>query len=234
MKKFLLTTILMLSCAFVIYAQETSEGNDNYEVTEPMTASYCMSFSDYENNNWITIENVVRKTRSMSAKIWSGGGDYNFEAETNEQTKLLKKKAFAVMFNDTVYVALRSFRHEGARFGGGYDKALKCKDGSLMFAEKYISRITNFMIMKGWDSDAKNRPSEDSQLQNRVWYVVSSDEKKIEYIGDKCAKALLADRKELLDEYNNFNAKHDSSGGKEKYNAARMLPFLKKIGFFEM
>lgn len=233
MKKFLLITMFMLSCTFVVNAQDANEDNDKCDVTEPMTASYCMSFSDYKNNNWVVVENVVRKTRSMGAKEWSGGGDYNFETDNLEQKKVLKKKAFAVMFNDTIYVALRSLRHGGTRFGGGYDKALKCKDGSLLFAEKYISRMTSFMINKGWDSDATNRPSKESQLQKRVWYIVSSDEKKIYYIGDKCAKALLADRKELLDEYNNFNAKHDSSGGTEKYNAARMLPFLKKIGFVE-
>lgn len=230
MKKFILITKLMLSAAFVVNAQEN---NEKSIVTEPMTASYCMSFSDYKNNNWITMKNVVRKTRSIGAKKWSGGGDYHFEAKTDEQTKLLKKKAFAVIFNDTMYVALRRFRHSGARFGGGYDKVLKSNDGSLLFAERYISRMTNFMILKGWDSNKTNRPSKESQLHYRVWYIVLSDERKIKCIDDKYAKKILADRKELLDEYNHFKAKKDSSGGIEKYNAARMLPFLKKIGILE-
>ena len=233
MKKGLLITIMMISFAFTINAQETDEESDKRIVTEPMTASFCMSFSDYKNNNWIVIENVVRRTRSMSAKIWSGGGDYVFEAESDEQTRLLKKKAFAVMYNDTVYISLRGLRHGGARFGGGYDKAIKCKDGSLLFAEKYISRITNYMQLRGIDFSAIDRASEESQLQNRVWYIVSSDERKIECIDDKYAKRLLAGRKELLDEYSHFNKKQDSSGGEEKYNAARMLPFLKKIGILE-
>ena len=215
MKKGLLITIMMISFAFTINAQETDEESDKSMVTEPMTASFCMSFSDYKNNNWIVIENVVRKTRS------------------DEQTRLLKKKAFAVMYNDTVYISLRGLRHGGARFGGGYDKALKCKDGSLLFAEKYISRITNYMQLRGLDFSAIDRASEESQLQNRVWYIVSSDERKIECIDDKYAKRLLAGRKELLDEYSHFNKKQDSSGGEEKYNAARMLPFLKKIGILE-
>lgn len=49
-KKDFLITILMISFAFTINAQETDEESDKSMVTEPMTASFCMSFSDYKNN----------------------------------------------------------------------------------------------------------------------------------------------------------------------------------------
>ncbi|MBQ7521686.1 MAG: hypothetical protein IJU14_02270, partial [Clostridia bacterium] len=89
-------TMMMFLATFVVKAQDTNKNHDNTETTEPMTASYCMSFSDYKDNKWTTVENVVRKTRSIGTKIWSGGGDYSFLAETDELTKLLKKKVFAV------------------------------------------------------------------------------------------------------------------------------------------
>ena len=92
MKKGLLITIMMISFAFTINAQETDEESDKRIVTEPMTASFCMSFSDYKNNNWIVIENVVRRTRSMSAKIWSGGGDYVLRQNLMNRPGCLRKK----------------------------------------------------------------------------------------------------------------------------------------------
>jgi light-regulated signal transduction histidine kinase (bacteriophytochrome) len=69
-----------------------------------------------------------------------GGNDFTLKAGDKAIDKILKKKAFAVMQGDELYVNCRNLRFEKTSFGKGYTKAIRMGENDLLLVNKMIGR----------------------------------------------------------------------------------------------
>lgn len=226
-KKFWLLA-LFIFMAGVACAQSSDSENS---VTH--AGKYCLSYTDYLDGKWVDVNSLTRVTRSQSAKLWSGGGDYKFEAQDGEQEKTLKKKAFAILFNDTLYVNIGPLRHSGAKFGNGYDQAYKMDGNRLVLLAPYVSRAKSMSIgvaggLGGAIGGAiAGSASASAGWNNKVCYLISSADTKIQCIDEEVMPGLLASHPALLERYNKID------GRKERRKAEQVMPLLIEAGLLK-
>lgn len=96
-------------------------------------SAYCNSYEDFLKDNWIPLDTVNKEGPDNSQLWWWGGNSYKFSTGDKATDKILKKEAFMVKQNDTLYVNCRDFVFSDVRFGNAY--------GSLMFYPSLRKRV---------------------------------------------------------------------------------------------
>ena len=215
--------------------QNDDERQGNISV---MDARYCMSYDDYVNNQWQTVEKLQRITRTEGQLKWSGGGLYRFKKEDKEFDKKLKKEVFAIEFGDTLYINLYGLKHKGAYFGIGYNSCYRMEN-KIVFTENYVSKKKNMAIGAlagaggvfagaiGGLAVGLADYSIHSQWAKHVCYIVDNNTKKVTLIDQETMPSLLADHPDLLSKYDKVEGK------KEKRSAATVMPLLLKAGIIK-
>ncbi len=177
---------------------------------------YCMSYTEFVNNQWKTAEHVSVGHKSETMKRIVQSSDYKINADDKAVEKLLNKKAFAVEIDNALYVNCRNFRHQGVRFGTGYARAFRLVDNKLCVVNRKVGKSTLIEsgVLGGVASFTPALVSSvaaigltEAQLANQVCYVVDSEagsngKTKITQIGDQLMPDLLGDQKALLEKYN--------------------------------
>ncbi len=228
-----LLTILLLFFAGVTYGQEDNEwaipqrsNRDSlrfaYETEKIKPIKYCMSYKDYIDENWIEGTEAKLINRNELKEEFKGDQDYNFISTDKKTNKLIKKKAFAVLYKDHLYINSSSLRAKMQTFGQGYTLAyplntggiclthLRCMSGAQMGVAFGIGGLTGALI-------ASSIP--DCEMA----YYLDSDEGKIIAFDDKFMKTFLADKPEFLKEY--MSVKNKSN----RTNPERIIRLLKSF-----
>ncbi|MBR7043147.1 MAG: hypothetical protein IKI18_03050 [Prevotella sp.] len=212
-KKIFFSLLTFLSYCSCVSAQEI----------KTMQGKYCLTFTDFVNDQWNSIDSLSLKTRSKGQMILAGGGDYQFEVPSDKQLeKLLKKQVLVVCIDDTYYVNLRKLKHKGAKFGVGFTIAYKTTDNKLVFNEKYIAfgvPASPVGLIGGAIAEVR-----DEKLEDKVCYLIKSDEGKVVCIDKDILPDLLVNHNDLLKIYSQVE------GTKNKRNAAIVFPLLVKAG----
>ena len=99
---------------------------------------YCMSYSDFVNDNWIPVEELTQGRTKRACQLKSLDNHYYFRTGDKAADKVLKKEAFAVMYGDQLYVNCRNLRNNGVRLDvSGYTQAVRYdKDKVCVMAYK--------------------------------------------------------------------------------------------------
>ena len=84
---------------------------------------YCLTYDDLINDRWDTLSQIKCIGRSKGQQIWAGGSNYTMKTGDKAIDKILKKKALAVIVNDSLYINCLNLRYEKTGFGLGYAKA---------------------------------------------------------------------------------------------------------------
>ena len=191
---------------------------------------FCYSYGDWQEGNWVELQQLTRNAHSKSRQLWVGGNDYSFSTGDKATDKVLKKKAFAVEYNDTLYVNLRTLRYERQRFGNGYAMAMPYDGDKVMFVTYRIGKSVTwgraaagvFFGVIGGAISASNA------LKDRVCYLIDNGGNgkttEIKLIGDRLIKEMLSE-KPL--ERHRYMSVHDPD---ERESAAHVLPLLKEWG----
>ena len=193
---------------------------------------YCNTYEDFVADRWVPVDTIYITTHSKGRQIWIGGNDYSMSADDKATKKTLKKKAFAVMQGDALYVNCHGLRYQKTRFpGGGYAKAMRTRDGKLILVNKIIGKeplltgaaAGTFFGAIGGGLAAAN------QVSQQVCYLVDSNANEkghtaIRLIKDEVMDELLSGREDLRAEY--YAVKEPSQRVKESH----ILPILKKAG----
>lgn len=237
MKRMILVAAMLL---FVITAKSQNEESGEQQSVKKMPVSYCMSYEEFKADSWQKADDVQLVMRSEAQVAFSGGGGYKFVTGDKEQDKLFKKKVFAVIYGDTLYVNLKGLKHKGALFGSGYAHAYRMTDGRMVFTEKYISRMKNMSLgamagaggvfvglLSGVVIGAVDY-SIQSQWPKQVAYLVASGAPQVTLIDHELLPGMLSDHPELLKEYDKVEGK------KEKRSAAIVMPLLIKAGAIKL
>lgn len=187
---------------------------------------YCMSLADFEANRWEPLSSLKLIEHSVSHQVWVGGNDYKFTTEDKDMDALLKKNAFLVEYQDTLYVNLRSLRYGKYKFGNGYAKALVYGQDKVLFIAPRLGKLNlNMGVMFGAIGGALGGALIGSQnIKDRVCYIVEDDgegeKRSIMMVDDEFMDNLLEQDSEMLNRYQTPEKKE------ERESAANTLPIL--------
>lgn len=208
-------------------AQNDDIYNSQENTGEQMTTlGYCVSYEDLQGKRWTQADSVMVVTKSRSKQMWWGGKDFKFESNDKTLNKLLKDKAVAVMYHDTLLLNTCKLKDRGASFGKGYARAYPMTDGRLLmtyFDVMKMNRKSMTAGMFGLVGALVMSGSSSKDAKQDVCYIVTPGEKKVTIVDDKVMKEMLADHPDLLEEYMQVDKKSRS-------NAEVVMPLMKKLG----
>lgn len=199
---------------------------------------YCNSFEDYQAGRWTDLQVLYKIANSRSKQLWVGGNDFKFTTGDEKTDKILKKTAFVIEYGDTLYVNLRTLRHEKQRFGNGYAQGFRFDGDKIVFSSYRIGKdvkekttvIVGFGVAFGAIGGAIVGAIEGkSMLKDRMCYLIDNggDGKTIDIkiIGDRLIRELLFD--DHRDAYLHYMSVPEKQ---ERESAANVLPVLLESG----
>lgn len=236
MKRCIFMSAILLLSLTAMAQEKNDESSSNVIVKD---ARYCMSYEEYVNDQWKTVEQLRRVTRTESQMKWSGGTLYRFNKLDKVFDKMLKKEVFAIDFNDTLYVNFYGLKHKGALLGTGYDKCYRMGK-KIVITDRYVSKKKNMAIgalagASGVFAGAIGGLAVgladyglQAKWEKEVCYIIDNDTKKITLIDQEMMSRLLADHPDLLSQYNQVESK------KKKRSAITVMPLLIKAGLIKL
>lgn len=196
---------------------------------------YCMTYEDFVNGNWVSVDTFYVTKRTKTEKFMGGGNDYKIVSKEKDVNKAIKK-AFVIAQGDSMYVNCRYLRYQKTKFRGGYAKAWKIGTRSVLFVNMLIGKEvlteqTTVGIMFGL---AGTMAVATKARKYRVCYVISegADEKgkiQIRLLDDDLIKQMLDEQApSLLKEF------YAESDDKKRIAAEHVMPILMKSGLIKM
>ena len=215
MKKVLLSLLLFAS---------------SYPVCEAQN-KYCLSYTDYMNNIWHSLEQLEFEYRSGNKSLWWGGANYKPITGDKETDKILKKNARFLIHNDSLYVNCRGFAVKGLKFGNWYSSACVYDKDQFLFialSTKSRSNTAGAAMMFGVLGGAIAASSNDDDYQCYILTPTSTDDAIIKPIDEKYMLELLEGHEDLQAEYQAIEKK------KQRYSPKVIIPILKKLGLVKL
>lgn len=195
---------------------------------------FCMTYEDFMDNKWEELDSIHIKTHSKSHQMWWGGSDFAFTTGNKSIDKLLKKEAFAIAIDDTLYVNCRDLRFEGTPFGNGYVKARRIGKRSLLIVNKIIGKkIAQSEFVSAYMFGAIGGAiSASNHMKRQVCYIIShgSNEKGVidlRLINDRLMEKMLKKDTDLCNKY--YSEEKDN----KRMLASHIIPILEEAGLFD-
>ena len=194
---------------------------------------YCTTYEDFMEDRWQQVDTIYCKSHQKSRQVWIGGNDYTLSSDDKAVNKILKKEAFAVMLDDTLYVNCRNLRYEKTRFGGGYTRARRIGERSLLFVNKMIGReAQNNQVAVGFFFGAVGGViSASNNVKKQVCYVISDGANSkghivVRMIDDNLMNQMIGTFPDLYKEY------YAEGNTSKRILAKHVIPILEKAGLF--
>ena len=196
---------------------------------------YCSSYEDYASGKWIDLPKLELVQHSFSRQLWVGGNDFKFKSGDKATDKILKKEAFVIEYQDTMYVNLRNLRYGKSKFGSGYARCIPFKSDvpTIFFVARHIGGdVDGKLFASGFFLGAIGGAIAGAEaVKDRVCYLIDqgSSTSKIDIImiNDNVMQTLLRDDAQMLELYKQPKSK------KKRFSAAHILPILREKGFIE-
>lgn len=196
--------------------------------------AYCNTYEDFMNDKWIPLDTLINEKPSNNPKSLWNGNRYTFTTGNKASDKILKKKAFVVKKNDTLYVNCRKLIYSDVHFGNGYTPTKRIGKHSMLFVNKknlgkIKGEIVAMGIMFGAVGGAAIAAATSSKPVRQVCYVISSGENRNGFINarmlnDEMMDIFMADREDLKNEF--YSEKNKS----KRLLASYVIPILEKAG----
>ena len=81
--------------------------------------SYCLSYADFQAGNWLHLDTLIVKRQSRQRRFLMGVGEIKLTSGNKKTDKILKEKAFAILFHDTVFVNCTKLQYDDNQLVGG-------------------------------------------------------------------------------------------------------------------
>ncbi len=193
---------------------------------------YYNTYEEYIAGQRQPIDTVILDSRSKNRQKWWGGNDFTIATGDKATDKVLKKKAFAVVHNDTTYINCRNLRHDKIPFGNGYVQARRIGERSLLFVNRMCDKETNIKASTmGFMFGAIGGAVMASQIEKQqVCYVISQgtdfkDNINVLLLDDNLIEKILKGQETLLDEY------YAEKKITKRRLAKHIIPILEKAGY---
>ncbi len=208
-------------------------------------AKYCMSYSDFVNGNWKSVDELTHGSTCQECQMKSYNHHFYFRTGNKEADKKLKKEAFAIMYGDQLFVNCRNLRNDGVCLDvTGYTQAVRFdKDKVCVMAYKIddvslllglsldIASIfvDNKAVSIGLDLAATSCYIGNDFLSKTVCYLVDSDANMkgkipVTRMNDQYMENLLNNDAPMLEKYKAIDNKRD------RQSAANVIPILMEKG----
>lgn len=143
---------------------------------------YCLSYEDFKNNKWVTLEDSEQAGIKVSVKdIYLKHREFHFSHSDKKINEILKREARFIVCDDMMFINLHKLRYpKGHRlFGKYYTVAYRYAKDKVCFAAPQSITLKGVMKL-------------DRQTKF-VCYVMDSDELNVKQIKAKEVSALLAE-----------------------------------------
>ena len=210
-----------------------------YLVVFPAKAQirYCLSYTDFQENNWVELDTLFIKHHSRRRQILIGGGEYKLTTGNKPTDKILRIEAFIVEYHDTLFVNCEKLQFDDQEYGKGYAVALRFGGKKLCLAgitKEEIRNVGNNSALMGVFGGAIGgsiaASDNNKALQEQKCYVTKielrSGQVKLEMVNDAFMQLYLLERTDLLEEYHKLSAK-------ERLRASNILPIFRRAGFVQ-
>ena len=200
--------------------------------------AYCNTFEDFMENKWIPLDTLINEEPSKNQQSQWDGYRYIFTTGNKATDKILKKKAFVVKRNDTLYVNCRNLIFSDVRFGNGYTQTKRIGKHSMLFVNQMnIGKAKNsvaFGLMFGAIGGAIGGAIDvlaSNPADRQVCYIISSGENRYgdintRILNDEMMDMIMTDHEDLKNEY------YSEKNKRKRLLASYIIPILKKAGLF--
>ena len=201
--------------------------------------SYCLSYADFQAGNWLHLDTLIVKRQSRQRRFLMGVGEIKLTSGNKKTNKILKEKAFAILFHDTVFVNCTKLQYDDNQLGNGYTKALRLGQDKLLLAgsvaleDQVISDIrTGATILGGGaigGALAAYSMREEMAISKGCFVTeieFRSGMVKIVAIDDAFVRNNLSKTPELIEQYEQIKPK-------ERLFAIHVIPLFRKAGLIE-
>ena len=216
------------------FAQDNdTTSTDEAVSTQMTTVQYCLSYDDYVAGNWQTAGPIEVTTYSRARQFWWGGRDFRFQSSDKATEKLLKKKAFAIVYDNTLLLNTRSLKDRGTRFRSGYAHALPTTDGRFVLLYYNVNDLNMQVAMGGGFFGMAGALTvgvlNNENMKSDVCYFVTPGQKKALIVNDKMMNQMLTDanRPDLQSQYMQYPSKND------RISAYHVIPILEELGILQ-
>jgi hypothetical protein len=201
--------------------------------------SYCLSYADFQAGNWLHLDTLIVKRQSRQRRFLMGVGEIKLTSGNKKTDKILKEKAFAILFHDTVFVNCTKLQYDDNQLGNGYTKALRLGQDKLLLAgsaaleDQVISDIRTGATLLGGGAIggalAAYSMREEMAISKGCFVTeieFRSGMVKIVAIDDAFVRNNLSKTPELIEQYEQIKPK-------ERLFAIHVIPLFRKAGLIE-
>jgi len=201
--------------------------------------SYCLSYADFQAGNWLHLDTLIVKRQSRQRQFLMGVGKIKLTIGNKKTDKILKEKAFAIIFHDTVFVNCTKLQYDDNQLGNGYTKALRLGQDKLLLAgsaaleDQVISDIRTGATLLGGGAIggalAAYSMREEMAISKGCFVTeieFRSGMVKIVAIDDAFVRNNLSKTPELIEQYEQIKPK-------ERLLAIHVIPLFRKAGLIE-
>lgn len=196
--------------------------------------AYSLTYEDFMADRWEPLDSLAAKERGDSRKIWWGGNDFTLTTNDSKLDKIIKKNAFIVAMDSTLFLNCRNLRYEKTQLGNGFVPCRRIGQRSILFVNRLIgkkeqSKAAMAGMMFGAIGGAI---AASTNVKKRVCYVISdgANEKgriNIRLVDDKLIEKMLDGRDDLKEQY--YSEKKED----KRILATRVIPILEKAGLIQ-
>ena len=200
-------------------------------LTATAQCQYCNTYEDFIEDHWQKVDTIYCAPRSNEQQMWWDGSKYTLSTGDKSIDKFLKKKAFAVMINGTLYVNCYNLQYNFDRFGKGYVQAMRIGQRSLLVVCGVHSRWSSnpsAVVAFGVVGAALLSP-----LQNYCFVISSGANERgkinVRLIDDELMEQMIADANhyELNNEY------YAELETERRLQSEHVIPILVKAGYIK-
>lgn len=200
---------------------------------------YCLSYADFQEDNWLPLDTLFVNHQSKQRQLLIGGSEIKLTSGDKEVDKILKEKAFAVFYHDTIFVNCAKLQYDSNQLGKGYTTALRfgqnklCFAGSTTLEKKAMSDMNMGSAIFGGGligGALAARSMRDEMAVSKGCFITKIEFRsgivKIIAIDDNFVRQYLSTNPKLLEQYEQLKPK-------ERLYAVHIIPLFREAGFIE-
>lgn len=127
----MLMAVLLLACMAEVNAQGSKS---------VVSVKYCMTYDDFMDNRWIPIDSLTEGRTSRFCQMEFKDNEFKFKTGDKEADGILKKVAFAVLYDGHLYVNCRNLRCKDIPLDvSNYAQAYRYQDKKICVVAHWIN-----------------------------------------------------------------------------------------------
>jgi hypothetical protein len=165
-----------------------------------------------------TLSSLKIEKRSKNQLMLTGGADYRIQVDNNSGlSRYLKSRCYAVRVDSALYINCRKVHYKNFTFGGWYAPALLI-NGKIYFSAQPLGSVAastaNPPNAPKLGGDVGRALAASGLIHARVYYEITPETNKVEFVGTEKMLELLEERPQLRENFLNERSEMAEVTGK--------------------